>query len=768
MQRRFGVKRWGSDCVRVAAAAFGLLLVFVQVGATAEDAMGPARLSVDRIYDSDDFRSKGYGSAHWQKQGGGYTMQEDAEGGEEGRDIVRYDPATGEPEVLVPASRLVPVGATEPLSVSGRTWSADGTKLLIFTNTKRVWRNNTRGDYWVLDRATWDLRKLGGDADDSRLMFAKFSPSGDRVAYVYRNNIYVQDLKTLRVKRLTKDGSDTIVNGTSDWLYEEELFLRDCFRWSPDGRFIAYWQFDTEGGKEFELINYTDSLYPKITSFPYPKVGEMNSAVRVGVVKSKGGRTRWFKVPGDPRNHYLSRMDWADNSDEVVIQQFNRLQNTNKVMLGDARTGLVEGIITERDDAWVDLHDEMCWLDDGKNFIWLSERGGWRQIYRISRSGATAKLITPGAYDVIRVSKVDEEAGWLYYIASPDDPTQRYLYRTRLDGQGEAERLTPTNEPGTHGYQISKDAQWAIHTYSTFHEPSVVDLIRLPNHARVRMLEDNTDYREIVAALDKGPAGLFRIDIGDGMELDGWYIRPPDFDASKKYPLLFYVYGEPWGQTVTDSWGGSNSTRLWHMMLAQQGYVVVSIDNRGTRSPRGREWRKSIYRQVGILASADQAAATKVILKEWPFIDVDRIGIWGWSGGGSMSLNAIFRYPEIYSTAIAIAFVSNQLFYDTAYQERYMGLPDDNEEGYTQGSPVTFAHQLEGNLLMIHGTADDNVHFQSFQVLANELIKEKKHFTMMAYPNRSHSISEGEGTARHLRDLMTRYLHENLPVGGAE
>jgi len=295
--------------------------------------------------------------------------------------------------------------------------------------------------------------------------------------------------------------------------------------------------------------------------------------------------------------------------------------------------------------------------------------------------------------------------------------------------------------------------------------PPIHELISLPNHKSVRILEDNSELRTKVKTLKRKPTEFFRVDIGEGVLLDGYQIKPYNFDPVKKYPVLFYVYGEPWGQTARDAWGGN--TYLWHLMLAQQGYIIMSIDNRGTPSPRGRDWRKCIYRQIGILASADQAAAVRVIRK-WEYVDSTRIGIWGWSGGGSMSLNAIFRYPDLYHTAMAIASVPDQRYYDTIYQERYMGLPEDNAEGYKNGSPITFARQLKGNLLLVHGTGDDNVHYQGAEALINELIKHNKHFTMMAYPNRSHGIYEGTGTTLHLRKLLTRYLFENLPAGPSE
>jgi len=734
-------------------------------------------LSLERIFTNDEFKVEVFGPARWLEDGSGYTTLEDSPASEESepstdgeeseeekpKDIVRYDPESGERSILVPSKRLTPKGESKPLTIEDYRWSKDGKKLLVFTNTQRVWRRNTRGDYWVLDLTSWDLQKLGGDAEPATMMFTKFSPDGSRIAYVQKRNIYVQNLEDLQILQLTEDGSDTLINGTSDWVYEEEFSLRDGFRWSPNGKHIAYWQFNTEGVKDFHLIDYTKSLYPEISTFKYPKVGETNSACRVGVVRSRGGETRWFKVSDDPRNHYIPRMEWAENSKTIILQRLNRLQNKNDVMSGNIRHGRLRTILTEQDDAWIDVREDMIWLDGGTRFTWLSERDGWRHVYLISRSGRKVKLLTRGEYDVIDVLSVDEDKGWMYFTASPENPTQRYLYRVPLDGRGGFERLTPEDQEGTHQYKLSPDSKWAIHTYSSMDEPPVIDLVRLPSHARVRMLEDNSTLHKTIDALKKHPTEFFRIDIANGVLLDGWCIKPPDFDPRKKYPLFFYVYGEPAGQTVLDRWGGEKY--LWHLMLAQQGYLVVSVDNRGTPAPRGRAWRKCVYRQIGILASADQASATRAIVKNWPYVDPERIGIWGWSGGGSMSLNAIFRYPDLYRTAMAIAFVSNQRFYDTIYQERYMGLPGDNEEGYKNGSPITFAHQLEGNLLIIHGTSDDNVHYQSCEALMNELIKHNKHFTMMAYPGRSHSIKEGKNTKRHLFELLTRYLKENLPAG---
>ena len=719
-----------------------------------EEAKDSSILTLDRIYVDGEFGSKGY-SGRWLPDASAYIKLEKG-------DIVRHDAKTGVTEVMVSSAELTPKGESSSLSIQDYTFSDDLSLVLIYTNSKRVWRNNTRGDYWVLDRTARQLRKLGGDGLPSTMMFAKLSPSGSHVAYVRDKNIYVEYLNSHSIKVLTCRDSETIINGTFDWVYEEELGLQDGFRWSPDGKSIAYWQLDTEGVREVPLVNNTDSLYPKITWIPYPKVGQQNSSCRVGVVTIESAETQWIDVEGDPRNHYIARMEWAENSDELLVQQLNRRQDTNRVMLADAHKGGTKTILEDKDVAWVDIHDEMIWLDGGKQFTWVSEKDGWRHVYIVSRSGKKMTLATPGDFDVTSLLSVDEEAGKLYFIASPDNPTQRYLYRVGLNGKN-LERLTPlAKERGTHGYSMSADSRWAIYSSSAFEDVPQTELISLPDHKVVRVFEDNEKLREKFAALDTTPSEFLRIDIGDDILLDAWMIKPPNFDPNKKYPLLIYVYGEPWGQTVLDRWGGTSY--LWHLMMAQRGYLVMSIDNRGTAAPRGREWRKQVYGKVGVMAPKDQAAALQALVKERSYVDADRIGIWGWSGGGSMTLNMMFKYPEMYHTGIAVAPVPNMRYYDTIYQERYMGLPKDNVEGFYEGAPINYAKQLEGDLLLVHGTGDDNCHYSTMEMLINELILHNKPFSMMAYPNRSHGISEGKNTTIHLRTLMTQYFMDNLPA----
>ncbi|MFL5461700.1 MAG: S9 family peptidase [Gemmatimonadales bacterium] len=716
-------------------------------------------LSVQRIYGSPEFRSQSFGPAKWLADGTSYTTLEEVEGG--GQNLVRYDTERGARQVLVVARQFIPQGDSTPLRVEEYAWSPDNKQLLIFTNTQPVWRLNTRGDYWVLDLSNGRLRQLGGkDAKPSTLMFAKFSPDGNRVGYVRENNLYVEHLATGAITSLTTDGSRTVINGTFDWVYEEELmnYYADGWRWSPDGGSIAYWQLNADQVKDFDLINNTDSLYSRVIAVQYPKAGQANSAARVGVVSVSGGPTRWLEIPGDPRNHYIARMDWAASPREVVLQRLNRLQNTNEVMLADAQTGKVRTVLTERDSTWVDLTDDLAWLNQGKSFLWVSERDGWNHAYVVSRDGKSVRLVTRGAYDVSEVLGADTREGWLYYLASPEQPAQRYLFRTRLDGKGQPERLSPKSESGTHEYDRSPNFRYALETYSSFGNPPLVRLVRLPSHQVIRTLLDNALLRRRVSALKRGKVEFFGIPAEDGAQMPAYIMKPADFDSTRKYPLLFHVYGGPGSSTVNDSWGGYY---LWHLLLTQKGYLVVSVDNHGTPAPLGRNWRKAIYGQLGVVETRDQARAAQ-LLAQRPYVDTGRVGIWGWSYGGFMSLNAIFQHPDLYRTAVVVSPVTHWSLYDNVYTERFNGLPTDNKAGYDRGSPLTYVSGFRGNLLLVHGSGDDNVHYQNSEMLINALVAANKPFTMMEYPNRTHCICQGRNTQLHLFELITRYLDQNL------
>src|SRR5436190_3402336 len=746
-------------CAVVLAAA-----LVASPSAQQADVAGALRAQIDRIYTEHAYDAPRFGPARWLPDGTAYAIVERAGGGAE---IARYDAATGARSVL----------ASTRLDVDDYSWSPDGRRLLIFTNTKKVWRQNTRGDYWVLEVAggTTAPKKLGGDAPEASLMFAKFSPDGARVAYVRQNNIYVERLDNGGIVQLTHDGTPlpagaawapattgTIVNGTSDWVNEEELDIRDGFRWSPDGSRLAYWQFDTTGVSNMTLVNDTASLYPATTVFAYPKPGTTNSAVRIGVVGVNGGPTTWMKTPGDLRNTYVASLEWMDAS-TVAMQQLNRLQTENDYLLGDASTGTVtkafhDAAAATKPAGWVDIQSDVTWVDDGRAFLWLSERDGWRHLYRVTRDGR-ATLLTKFDADVIGLSAVDDTSA--YFLASPTNATQRYLFRVPLDGSSPPRRVTPDNAPGWHDYTLAPGGRMAFHTYSSFERPGMMDVVSLPEHRSLRQLLDPAVVQRRVSGA-VGQRTEFLAVRANGVTMDGWMIRPGSFEASKKYPVIVFVYGEPASQTVTDAWSGGH---MFYRALADAGYVVVSFDNRGTPAPKGAAGRKSIYGAVGVQSAADQAAAIQALATTHPFIDLSRVGVWGWSGGGSNTLNCMFRFPDLYKVGVSVAPVPDQRLYDTIYQERYMGVPEQNAEGYQAGSPINFAQNLKGALLIVHGSGDDNVHYQGTERLVNKLVELGKPFDLMVYPNRTHSISEGPGTTAHVYQLIGRHFVTHLPPG---
>ena len=716
----------------------------------------------------------------WLDDGERYTLLEPAAAPAKGYDIVAYDAVTGgERTVLVTAARFIPKGTQEPLAFERYSWSPDHSRLLLFVNSKRVWRRNTRGDYWVLDLTANTLTQLGGPtATPSSLMFTKFSPDGRNVAYVRDNNIYTEDLATHTVRALTTDGSADLINGTSDWVNEEELDIRDGFRWSPDSRSIAFWQFDQTGVQEWTLIDDTSGPVPVTRRYHYPQAGTTNSSTRVGVVDiEKPSQVTWLKLPGDPREHYVPHMDWVPHSRQIAIEYLDRLQRDDRIYIADAASG--DGRIIFQDTApdFVDtvgfhgLDPDFTWLPSTDKpdaapaaLLWFSERDGWRHAYSVSLSPPLSppKLLTDFRADVISPVAMSLGNGSLFFTASPDDPLRAYLFRASLDGSGTPTRLTPAAEAGSHiFFQPSTNGVYAFESFSTANVEPRLTLTRLIDGHISRTVGEYPELTAKIAALET-PVEFTDTAIGPHLSLSTMVIKPPHFDPSKKYPVFTYVYGEPAAQTVVDLQEGH---ALYLRAIAREGYVVLSFDNQGTPAPRGRDWRHAGYGALGGLSTEQQAEAIRSFAASHSYVDTSRMAIWGWSGGGTNTLNMMFRKPGLYSTGIANAPGADQKRYDTIYQERYMGLPSTNAQGYHDGSAINFSEGLTGNLLIIHGSGDDNVHFAGTEALVNRLIAEGKPFDFMDYPGRTHDISEGEGTTVHNFTLIARYLEDHVPAG---
>lgn len=596
-------------------------------------------------------------------------------------------------------------------------------------------------------------------------MRGSISPDGQRSLYTDQGNLYVQDIRSNRTIQITADGTaDAISNGNAVW--------------SPDGMRIVYVQRDQSNVRLRPMLIPGDPTYPEVTQVRYVRVGGTIATLRVGVVAAGGGKTRWLNISAPAEGCYLGQVSWAENSDEVLIEKFSRGRDKRDFLIANAQTGQITSTYHESDPAWVSGsrgNGGLEWIRGGSAFIVLSEKDGWRRAYVYSRDGKEEAVLTPDGVDIIDGrsstfrfdwrSMVDEAGGWFYYYASPDNATQKYLYRVRLNGSGEPERITPADQPGWHDYDFSPDHRWAFHTYSTFDTPPVTELVELPAQRVVRILEDNHELRAKMETLVSQPTEFIQIDIGGGVVMDAWMIKPCDFDASRKYPVFIYVYGEPGRQKVLDSWNIIHTNNHYHRVIADLGYLMLCIDNRGTPAPKGAAWRRSIFPSLGPLSTEDQAAGVQELGRTRSYVDMSRVGIWGWSGGGSNTLNAMFRKPDVYQVGIAVAPKPQPHLYHAGFQEIFMRTLEENPEGYRQSAPINFAEGLKGDLLIIHGTGETNTHLEITEGLVDRLIELGKQFDYMTYPYRDHQISEGKGTLLHLYMQITRYLLTHLPPG---
>ena len=719
------------------------ILSLLVLGAVPSHAQHPT-LTLDSIHGSRYFRSVSVG-VRWAPDGRHFTHTVRNPDG--GHDLVWVNARSGDSEVLVTGPTLTLEGEDSPIDIESYQISDDGSKVLIFTNSVRVWRQNTLGEYFVWDFEAKRLTKVSSEPDLQQ--FAKFSPDANLVGFVRTNNIFVVDLRTGEEHQITEDGSDDIINGTADWVYEEELGLRDGFRISPDGTRIAFWRFDQSIIPPFYLIDET-TLYPELTPVRYPKAGTANSTVTIGIADIETGETVWvdYQTEGET---YVANLGFH-GADEIWLTRLNRHQNRLDLMFADVATGETRIIMSDTSDTWVE-NETPTWIDDGERFLFLSERDGFNHLYMFRADGSLERQLTSGEWEVSGVAGIDDDRDRIYFTATEQGPLGRQLYRVGFDGRGFRQITEGT---GSHRINFSPTFSYFVDSHSSIASPSVQTL-REENGDEVRVLAQNEQLAARIDELDIAPPEFITVPAADATPLNAWIIKPPDFDPERRYPLLMYVYGGPGSQTVRDSWGGSRY--LWHQLLASEGYIVASVDNRGTGA-RGRDFKTSTYLNLGINESDDQISAAR-FLGALPYIDETRIGIWGWSYGGYLSSLSIMRGNDVFKAAVAVAPVTDWRLYDTIYTERFLRTPQENAEGYTAGSPLSYADSLEGNLLLIHGSGDDNVHYQNTLQLVQRLQQAGKQFDMRVYPNKTHSIAGGN-TRVDLFAYVTAWLHDNL------
>ncbi len=671
--------------------------------------------------------------------------------------ISEYEYKTGEKtKTIVRTSQLVPDGQKEGITIDEYSLSPDETKILIGTETEKIYRYSTKMEYYIWDIKTGKLSKL---SDGGKQRLASFSPDGSKVVFLRDNNIFIKDLasglsadKAGKETQITMDGLyNNIINGSPDWVYEEEFEFTKAYSWSPDGSKLAYYRFDESKVKEYDMVLY-DSLYPTIYKYKYPKAGEDNSVVSIYVYNLKTGKSQMMDV-GQVKDQYIPRIKWTENTNILSIQRMNRLQNKLEILLADAANGTSKVIYSEQNKYYIEITNNLTFLKDKKHFVLTNEIDGFNHIYLYNTDGSLVKQLTSGKWDVLDMKGVDEKAGLVYFISDEESPIDKTLYSVKIDG---TKKTKISTKAGTNQVEFSEGFKYFINTYSDANSPSFVTINR-SNGKELKVLLDNTEVVSAIKEFGLSPEKFFTFKTSDNIELYGWMIKPPDFDVNKKYPVLMYVYGGPGAQTVENSWGYSNFA--WFEMLAQKGYIVVSIDNRGT-SGRGEAFKKCTYGQLGKLETIDQIEAAKY-LGNLSYIDKSRIGIWGWSYGGYMTALCLTKGADYFKMGIAVAPVSNWRYYDNIYTERYMGLPKDNSSGYDDNSPINYVKKLKGKLLLVHGTADDNVHFQNSIMLANALVDANKQFDMQFYPNKNHSIYGGY-TRYHLYKKMTNFILENL------
>ncbi len=720
---------------------FTLILCCLALGASGQQ----KEIALSDIFQNGSFRAEGVAGFNSMKDGKYYTDID------EKGNLIKKSFATGETAgVLVKADELKDKDG-ESIPLGNYTFSDDETKILINTDIEHIYRRSYKAFVYVYDLGTKKLYKISED----KLLHATLSPDGSRVAYVKDNNLFYKDLASGKITQVTADGKqNSIINGNCDWVYEEEFEFTRAFEWSPDGDHIAYYRFDESRVPEYSFDVYK-GLYPTEYKYKYPKAGEANSVITIHVYDLKTGANRVMDT-GPDTDQYLPRIKWTTSDDTLCIYRMNRLQNKMELLLTDIRTGKYHTLFTEKDNWYIDegLLDDVFFLKDRKHFILMDEQDGWQHAYLYDMQGKLVSRLTPGNYDVDKIAAIDEKNRLLYYTSAEYSPMDRQLWVVDFTGKNKKQL---TAERGWHNADFSADASYFVDNYSNINTPPVINLCDNTGNI-IRNLKDNQALKTVMSGYNLSKAEFLKVPNSQGVELNAWILKPPHFDTGKKYPVLFMNYGGPGSQTVTDRWGAVN---FWQQLLAEKGYIIVSMDNTGTGF-RGEVFKKkSTYLKLGWQEIHDQMDAARYLAQHFSYVDANRIGHWGWSFGGFMSSLAITVGAAVFHTAIAVAPVTNWRYYDNIYTERYMRTPKENPDGYKESSPITYADSLKGKFLLIHGTGDDNVHFQNSIMFSEALIQDNKQFQQAYYPNKNHGIYGGNTTIQ-LYTRMTDFILGNL------
>ncbi|MBM4174857.1 MAG: S9 family peptidase [Ignavibacteria bacterium] len=724
-----------------------ILLLFLIIVSVSFAQNGTKKFTIEEIYGSMKFMGKSIRGVQWIEKGEKFTYLE-TDMATRSTDIWVYDIKNKKREVFLKSSELKLEDSDKPFSIMNYSFSPNE-RYILFTGVLPARTLKSGGAIYIYDLKE---KRFSEIETSGSTMNVKFSEDGTKLGYVIKDNIYVYDLASNVERQLTFDGNGVILNGHFDWVYEEEFSIIDGWQFSPDGKEIAFWQLDQSPVPEIEIQQF-DSLYFNSIIMRYPKAGDKNSIVKIGVIDIASGKTNWMNI-GTEIDIYIPRIRWTENSGVLAITRMNRLQNKLELLLADSKSGKSKVIYIDTDSCWVDVEDaNLVFLKDKKHFLITSERSGFKHFYLYDLNGKMIRQITKGNWEVTSLSSLDEKNQIIYFISGMNDPTLRHLYKINLNGKGFTQI---TKDDGNNSINFSPNSKYFIRSYSNISSVSKTQL-ETSDGKVIEVLENNEKLANTLEEYSFAPAEFLSFTTSDGIQLNAMMIKPKDFDASKKYPVLVYNYSGPGSQIVRNAWQGGQY--LWYQMLAQEGYIIFMLDNRGTGG-RGKSFKNIVYKKLGYWEVNDQIEGTKYLMT-LPYVDGERIGIWGWSYGGYMSALTIMEGNEYFKAAVAVAPLADWKFYDTIYTERYMSTPQLNPEGYEAGSVLNKVDKLKGKLLLVHGTADDNVHFQNTVVLVDELVKANKQFQVMFYPGKNHGIYGGK-TREQLFTMITNFIRENL------